>query len=244
MAENPTIPGNSESVQFEEKPQKNLIRDFFGIITDPTKAFKNILSAGYWVGIFIVILIVAAGLEQIYHAQVVKVAVDKIAEQAASSGQDMQTAIDFYENQAISRPLYMFFTIAGHFVMLLIGAILYFFLCSVIFGGTAKFKQVWIITVWASVIYLIDMIIKTPLILAKDSIHAGLNFGLLFSEEMVGAKLHNGFGALDIFGIWHFIVMGLGLAVLYKFSTKKGIGISFIVWLVMTAVGFIAAYVS
>ena len=61
---------------------------------------------------------------------------------------------------------------------------------------------------------------------------------------MVGAKLHSFFGAFDIFGIWHFIVMGIGLAILYKFTVKKGISISFAIWLLMTLVGGITAYFS
>ncbi len=119
-----------------------------------------------------------------------------------------------------------------------------FFIASVVFGGTAKFKQVWIVACWAYVIALLGILVKTPLILAKNSVEAGLNFGLIFSADMVGPKLNKFFNVIDIFGIWHFIIAGIGLAVLYKFSTKKGIGIAFIIWLLMTAVGGITAYLA
>ncbi len=236
--------GLGTSVEIVEKPPKNFLRDFFGIIFDPTKAFKNIIPIGYWVLIFLVILLAECGLEQVYHSQVINLTLQKMQEQAGGNPAQMQAAMQFYQNPAITRPMYFVFTALGNALFLLIIAVLSFFACTVILGGTAKFKQVWVVTCWAYIIMLLAGIVKTPLILAKNSVQAGLNFGLIFTENMVGTKLHSFFGAFDIFGIWHFIVMGIGLAILYKFTVKKGVGISFVIWLLMTIVGGIAAYFS
>jgi hypothetical protein len=165
-------------------------------------------------------------------------------ESAAESGTPIpQQAIDAIQSP-IARVISFFGVAVSQAAFILISAVLYFFLASVIFGGTAKFKQVWVVSCWAYVIAMLGQIVKTPLILAKNNIEAGLGFGLLFTEEMVGPKLHKFFGVIDIFGIWHFIVAGIGLAVLYKFTTKKGIGIAFIIWLLLTAIGGITAYLS
>jgi hypothetical protein len=88
------------------------------------------------------------------------------------------------------------------------------------------------------------MLIKTPLVLLKDDFRAGINLGMLFSPDSVGTKLYNALVSVDLFGIWHFIVAGIGLAILYKFSTKKGISIAFVVWLLMTLVTFFSGYMS
>jgi hypothetical protein len=236
-----TPQGAAETV---EKSDKNLIRDFFGIIFDPVKTFSKVLGIEYWVGIFLITLIIGGGLEQIYHTQVIDLTTQKMLEKAGDNASKLQGMMDFYNNPAMSRPAYFFGTIFGQVVFLLIGTVLYFFACSVVFGGTAKFKQVWIVACWSSIIILIQMIIKTPLILAKNSVEAGLNLGLIFNADMVGTKLHSFFNVIDIFGIWHFIVVGIGLAILYKFTIKKGIGISFAVWLLMVMVGGVSAYLS
>ncbi len=234
--------GMEASIEIGVKPPKNFLRDFFGIIFDPAKAYKNIIPIGYWVMIFFVILLVECGLEQVYHNQVISLTLQKMQEQAGENAAQMQAATQFYQNPAITRPMYFVFTAFGNALMLLIIAVLSFFACSVILGGTARFKLVWVVSCWAYIIMLVAGIVKTPLILAKNSVEAGLNFGLIFTENMVGAKLHKFFGAFDIFGIWHFIVMGIGLAILYKFTVKKGISISFVIWLVMTVAGGIIAY--
>jgi hypothetical protein len=225
-------------------PNKNLIRDIIGTIFDPVKTYKNVLGIGYWVGILIVILLVAAGLEQIYHSQVMALTIQKMQERAGENAGAMQGAMSFYQNEALTRIVFFGSTLIGQIIALLIGTVLYFFVASILFGGTAKFKQVWVVACWGYVIILVQMIIKTPLIMAKRNVEAGLNFGLIFTEQMVGSKLHSAFSAVDLFGIWHFIVVGLGLAVLYKFTNRKGIGIAFIVWLLLTAVSATVAYLT
>ena len=223
---------------------KNLIRDFFGIILDPIKAFRNILAANYWVGILLVIIIVTAALEQIYHPVVVDMAVAKMSEKAGENTQAIQGILSFYINPAISRPAFFFFTAVSQVGYMLIWTVLAFFIGSVAFGGTAKFKGVWVVCCWAYAIILLQQIVKTPLILATKSVEAGLNLGVIFTENMVGASLHKAMAVIDLFGIWYFIVAGIGLAILYKFSTKKGIGISFIIWLLLTIVGIISVLIS
>ncbi len=149
------------------------------------------------------------------------------------SAEGMQKAIEMYQNSAISRVFLTGGTIFGMGIWLLVVTLLYFFVSSIIFGGTAKFGGVWMITCWAAVISFIGVIVKAILMIIKNDFTAGINLGLILSEDIAGAKLHKAFATVDIFGIWHFIVIGIGLAILYKFTTKKGITISFIIWLLL-----------
>jgi len=236
---------NVNTGQIPESPvSKNLFRDFFGIIFDPGRTFLNIIRANYWVGIVLVVILVSGGLEQIYHNQLIDTTVARMIEKAGDNPGNVQQAVGFFQNQVLTRILFFLSTVFGQIVFILIWTVLCFFLCSIAFGGTAKFKNVWMICSWAYVIILVQMVVKTPLILATKSIEAGLNFGLIFSEQMVGTKLHNAISVLDLFGIWHFVVIGIGLAALYRFTTKKGIGIAFIVWLLSVIVSGTVAYFS
>jgi hypothetical protein len=244
MAEDLTNSISPGLMQAEDKPSKNLVRDFFGIIHDPANTMQRVLTIGYWVGIFLVIIFASGALEQVFHNQIIDLTIQKMQEKAGENSSQIQSVIDFYQNPYIARPIYGFFAMVGQVVYIFILTVLYFFFGSVIFGGTAKFKQVWIVGCWSYVIMMIDMLVKTPLILIKNNIQTGINLGLIFSEEMVGAKLHNGFNAVDLFGIWHFIVAGLGLAILYKFTTGKGVMIAGIVWFLVTLVTFISGYLS
>lgn len=224
---------------------KNFIRDFFGVIFDPLKTFPRIISANYWVAIFLVIVLAATGLEIIYHP----VLVDQSIAEMMKSAQGQENSMAMEKGQDFLRgPIYriMMPVVIGGIQALgiLIWAALGYFLASVLFGGVAKFKSVWVVSCWAFVITLLQLIVKTPLLLATKNIEAGLNLGLIFTESMVGSKLNKVMAVFDLFGIWFFIVFGIGLAVAYKFSTKKGIGISCIIWLVFTAIGLVRALVS
>ena len=244
MAEDLSLSPMPEIGQAENAPPKNLIKDIFGIILDPTNTFKRVLAIGYWVGIFIILCLFAVAMEQATHTQLINMTIQKMQENAGDNSAQVQAAMSFYENQAITRPVYGAISVIGQLVYLLIFTVLYFFIGSVIFGGTAKFKQVWIVTCWSAVIMLIGMVVKTPLVLIKDNFQTGINLGLFFSEDLIGSKLHNALVNIDLFGVWHFIVAGIGLAVLYKFNNKKGISISFIVWLLLTLVAFVSGYMS
>lgn len=233
--ENEVIQPNP-NVTIDSVPPKSLFRDIVGIVAAPGETFNRILKIGYWGGVFVLILITAGILQQIYHSELIDYTVQKLQERASQSEQNLQGAMDFYSKETITRPLYLFITLAGQIIYILIGAILYFFIGSIIFGGTARFKHVWIVECWAYIIELIGLIFKTPLILTKHTMEAGLNFGLIFSESLVGNKLNKLLSLVDIFGIWHLVVAGIGLAVLYKFSTGKGIAISFISWIIVIAV--------
>jgi hypothetical protein len=227
-----------------QMPPKSFLNSFFGVITDPAKTFHNIIAVGSWVLILLVIILVAGGIEQVYHSQLIDMTIQKMQAKAGENAQQLDKIIEFYQNAALTRPIYFIITALGQIVVLLIITILCFFICTVMLGGTVKFKQVWVVSCWAYIIMLIGMLVRTPLIVAKNNIQAGLNFGLIFTENMVGTKLHNFFGVIDLFGIWHFIVLGIGLAILYKFAIKKGIGISFVIWLLMTLVMGVMAYFS
>jgi hypothetical protein len=209
---------------------KNLIRDFFGIIFDPVKTFHNVLAAKYWIGILLVILLISVVLEQIYHPVIIETTIARMTEKAGENAQALQGIIGFYNNPAISRPAFALVTAIAQVGFIFIWTVLCFFVGSVVFGGTSKFKGVWIISCWSWIIALLQGIINTPLILATRTPEAGLNLGLIFSENLIGVKLHKMMAVIDLFSIWYFIVLGIGLSILYKFSTKKGIGIAFIVW--------------
>jgi len=231
----------------DEKIEKNFFRDFFGIIFDPRKAYDNIIKAKYWVVMLIVFLLVIGITEQFYHNVLIDFQVKEIQKSVQESdtpppGLDQQ--MQFFENEALTRPIYFGTTVLGQGVMLIIGALIVFFFCSVLAGGTAKFGGVWMIYVWSSVITIVDFIIKTPLMIFKNDMKAGLNLGLIFSESMVGSKMNSVLSSVDIFGIWHFIVLGIGVSVLYKFTVKKGITITFIIWLLFTIISAIVVYVS
>ena len=243
--ENSLDAGGAVAIEPMPSGSKNLIRDFFGILFDPIKTFRNVLAAKYWVGIFVIVILIMAASEIIYHPVLVDLSVGNMmkSEQVQSNPEAAQKGEEFLRGP-IYRVIAPISIAIIPIVLILLWAGLSFFLASVVFGGTAKFNGIWIVCVWSSAIMVLGQIIRTPLIIATKNIEAGINLGLVFSENLVGTKIHKAMSVIDLFGIWYFIAVGIGLATLYKFTAKKGIGIASIVWIVLTLIGIIIALVS
>lgn len=124
--------------------------------------------------------------------------------------------------------------IAGVAVVIfsLIGAGVWLLVGNVMLGGNASFKQIWSMFNYAGMVSIVGLVIKWILISMKQSMDVHTSLALL----MPGAdRTSYGFLAMsgvDIFSIWLFVVIALGLSAVCKVATRKAMVASFVVWLV------------
>lgn len=81
----------------------------------------------------------------------------------------------------------------------------------------------------------LEVIVKTPLILAKQSSNVYLSPGLFL--ESTTSFLGRFLNQMDIFRLWSVVVLGIGFARLYHRSFNTGIWTVGALWLVLTALG-------
>ncbi len=81
----------------------------------------------------------------------------------------------------------------------------------------------------------LELIVKTPLIIVKESTNMFLSPGLIFDE--LDTFLKHFINQFDIFKIWGVIVMGFGFAKLYNKPTSTGIIAVSLPWLILVAIG-------
>ena len=116
------------------------------------------------------------------------------------------------------------------------------------FGGKAKFFQVFTVVTFSYIIGgsgillnmnpgvgTIELLVKTPMIIAKGSTNIMLSPGLLFDE--LDSFLKHFVNQFDLFRLWSVAIMGFGFAKLYDRSTAAGIVAVGLPWLIFTAVG-------
>jgi hypothetical protein len=114
-----------------------------------------------------------------------------------------------------------------------------------VFGGQTSFKKIFGVTILGNLIVAIGNLVKLPLMMAKDSIYVSLGVAALFPDKDFTSLFYSfSYYMLDLFAIWSLIVTGLGLAVIYRFATGRGITISIIAslliafaWIGLTAFG-------
>jgi len=81
----------------------------------------------------------------------------------------------------------------------------------------------------------LELIIKTPLIMAKESTQILFSPGLFM--DSTASFLGRFINQFDIFRLWSVIVLGIGFATLYKRSYATGVWTVGALWLALTALG-------
>lgn len=115
-------------------------------------------------------------------------------------------------------------------------------------GGQVKFFQIFTVVMMSYLISgngffinsipgvgTLELIVKTPLILMKESTNLVLSPGLMFDE--IDSFFKQFLNQLDIFRIWGMVVMGFGFAKLYDKSTATGIMAVGFPWLILVSIG-------
>lgn len=115
-------------------------------------------------------------------------------------------------------------------------------------GGTVKFFQIFTVVMMTYLISgngffmnmipgvgTLELMIKTPLIVIKESTDMLFSPGLIFED--IDSYFKQFLNQLDIFRIWGMIVMGFGFARLYNKSTVTGMIAVGIPWLILVSIG-------
>jgi hypothetical protein len=61
-----------------------------------------------------------------------------------------------------------------------------------------------------------------------------VGLGLLLSSEQVGTNLHTMISSFDLFSIWFFIVVAIGIVKIGKVGKAQGFGMVFGLWIIWT----------
>lgn len=99
-------------------------------------------------------------------------------------------------------------------------------------GGEGKFKKVLSVYSYSSLIAALSVVIKTPLQLAKGSVHVYTSAVLVVPGLSPQSTLFRILNSFDIFALWQVWAVTLGLAVIYKFNTKRSAIAVLSVWAV------------
>jgi len=115
-------------------------------------------------------------------------------------------------------------------------------------GGKVKFFQVFSVVMLTYLIGgngffmnmipgvgTLELLVKTPLIVIKESTNLLFSPGLMFED--IDTFLKQFLNQLDIFRIWGMVVMGFGFSKLYHKSTATGIVSVALPWLILVSIG-------
>lgn len=228
-------------------PEMGLFARAWGVITAPGATMAHVVAHPRPVGIlFICALVIGlSAAAPMFTPAGQQAVLDSQVEARNAMGRPMSDQ-EFATMQRIA-PYFPYFTIGQTLIFLpvfsLIIAGLAWVAFNTIMGGTASFKQVLAIVTHSSVIGSLGAALGAPIQVLQSKVTAGGPFNLgallpMLDQSSVFARF---LGFTSVFQIWGFIVMGIGLAVLYR-RKSVNIIIGLILAYSLIALGIMSAF--
>jgi hypothetical protein len=100
------------------------------------------------------------------------------------------------------------------------------------FGGTGDFKRIWSLVCNAGLVMVPAVIVRGPLVLLKRSAEVTTSL-LAVAPNLKQPFLKGLLSQLDVFDFWKFLLIAMGLKVVFGLKDSKAYTLSFTIWLVV-----------
>ncbi len=208
----------------------------FNVLLEPRKTFEALKPASPWILPLVVILLAVAGFTYINWPHLMDQRIE--AFQASDRLEPAQKAEIIADMQAKrENPGPVDIALGPLFVGIfsILGAALWLLLGNVVAGGDGTFKTLWSAFNYAGMVGVVEMVLKTIMIQMKQSANVYTSLALLAPDLDTKGFAFRALDAVDIFSVWFFLVMAVGVSVMCKVKAQKATTIaivSFVVWAV------------
>ena len=203
---------------------QGLLARFIGIITAPKDTFASVVASPKWLGMLAATTLIVAFFTALPLTTEAgrQAAIDQQVQQMQSFGMTVNDQMYEQIQKGAGR---MPYTTGGAILvfsplMAVVFAGLLFVVFNVALGGEASFKQVFAIFAHAGVISAISAIFSGVVNYFRAGTGSVANLGALLPMLPEKSFLAGFLGTVDVFLIWYFVVLAMGLAVLYRRRTQ------------------------
>jgi hypothetical protein len=202
---------------------RSLVARLVGVVFSPGETFRGIAARPRWLGAMVAVLAVVAGANFVLLST--EVGQQALLDQQIRSAESWGQTLTDEQQDRMERmlPTMRYITLASTVVLVpvitfaLAGVLLGVFNAGL--GGDARYRQVLAILSHAGVISAVGTLFTTPLNYARESLSGATNLGVFVPFLDEGSLPARFLGMIDLFLVWWVIVLGIGLAVLYKRRT-------------------------
>jgi hypothetical protein len=207
-----------------------------GIFFEPKKVFNFLNFKPSWFFAAVLILVVGIIVAEIIMPQSAILQKEVVSQSTKISPEQMAKSSEITSLQRIlAVPSGLIF---GFIILIVFTSLVYFF-CSIILGGDSSYTRVLSVVTYSSFIPTLGAVLKTPLILAKNSADVQTSLAVLMPGGQLTRISYILLSSLDVFSIWQVVLIGLGVTILYKFSMLKGLVAAFLGWGILVGIGVV-----
>jgi len=227
-----------------QAPRMGAFRKLWGVLVDPGRTFSALDHKPSWLFPVIVLILVAMISSVLVADFRIQEARQRIEQNDRFTPQQREEIYDRMDEQQ-SKPImkllsYVIGPIVAVFIIIFFVSAVLYFGGNVLLGGETGFKKVLSVYSWSSMVAIPALLLKTPLMLLKETSKVHTSLAALMPSGSEEGLLFKILTHTDLFTIWEISLLSIGLAVIYKFSTKKTAGLVIGLYLVyvVLAVGF------
>ena len=195
----------------------------FGVLTSPRATYADVAAHPRWLGVLLVVLLATIVPTMWLLSTEVgqRAAIDQQLERVEAFGRTIPDAQ--YEQMERIAPYFGYIAAVSQIVFLPLVALAIAGMAIAIFNGAlgadARFRQVFAVVSFSSVVTGLRALFSTPLNYARESLSSPTNLAAVlpfFEDNTFGGRL---LGSIDLFLIWWIANLAIGLGVLYKRRT-------------------------
>jgi hypothetical protein len=233
---------NAGATDSKAEPKLTPFRVLTGVVVRPRATFEKLRQAerGYWWLVFLL-----AALATIIYAIAISAPQARMVQSLVPAEGVQVEGTEVPANLAQTTSIITtVFTVVGGMFSALAG---YLFLTLVVFGaglmlgGKATFKQVFSISAWTTLPYVIRTLVQAIASLVTGALPTpGLSGVLTTAETMSMPALAAVLSLVDVYAVWSLILLVIGVSVLYRLS--KGKTFIIVATYVVVSLGLILAW--
>jgi len=228
-----------EQTAQEEYQDIGLVGRMIRVFYAPSETFEAVQQRHTWLDWFApIVLVLVLGVVAIQITMpVIQQTQREMVEEMVKNMPEEQRKIVLERAEGGASPVR---TILGGAVSILalifVGAVILLILVKLVLGGEVPYGQMLVVYAYSSLVDVIAIIVRVPLVLAKNTaiVHTGL--GVFVSEEMGKTFLGRALAGFDLFGFWQICLISIGLGILTRSSTKKAFIPMLILWVIWIVV--------
>lgn len=205
----------------------------FKVLLEPRKTFEALKPSVPWILPLVVMLLAVAGFTYVNWPYLLEQRIEAFKASERFSPEQKAEILQGMEEKR-SGPAAIDIVPGPVMVLLLslLGAAVWLLIGNVVLSGDGTFKQIWSAFNYGGMIGVVEMLLKTALMQMKQSADVFTSLALLAPDLDSTGYAFRALDAVDVFGIWFFLVMAIGVSVMCKVKPQKATTVSLVFFLV------------
>jgi len=212
--------------------RKTVIQRIWGVFVAPRATFSALAqSIGMWdlLAPFLILLVLSMGSQVPIGPMAIEEQQQRILQREDIPDEQKDVILERMEG-AVRPSRYLLGGVTIIVWYAILGGVVMFF-GAFILGGQATYKDSLAVVLYASLVSIVESVLKIPLMLQTGTTKVETGLALLLPGSLDGTLIYRFFHRLDFFAMWKVFLVALGVALIYKVEERKARIVLFGAWI-------------